>query len=57
MRRTTSNYELPGDACPTFAALYEGLQDMERDLHEHIHLENNILFPAAVELERKMAGI
>lgn len=45
MRTLTSNYQLPGDACPTFAALYEGLVAVEADLHEHIHLENNILFP------------
>ena len=50
MRKTSSNYRLPADACPTFAALYEGLAAVEADLHEHIHLENNILFPAALRL-------
>jgi regulator of cell morphogenesis and NO signaling len=45
MRELTSEYALPGDACPTFAALYAGLAAIEADLHEHIHLENNILFP------------
>jgi regulator of cell morphogenesis and NO signaling len=51
MRDLTSNYRLPEDACNTFRALYEGLQALETDLHEHIHLENNILFPKSVELE------
>ena len=51
MRRITSNYRLPDDACPTFAALFEGLDALEKDLHEHIHLENNMLFPNAQKLE------
>ena len=51
MRRVTGDYQLPEDACPSFTALYAGLQDLERDLHRHIHLENNVLFPAATELE------
>lgn len=49
MREATSNYKLPADACPTFAALYDGFAEVEADLHEHIHLENNILFPRALE--------
>ena len=49
LRRATKGYALPTDACPTFAALYEELQKMEADLHQHIHLENNILFPRALE--------
>lgn len=48
MRELTGNYALPVDACPTFAALYDGLKAVEADLHEHIHLENNILFPRAL---------
>lgn len=56
MRQQTHNYHLPDDACMTFATLYEALHLMEKDLHEHIHLENNILFPAAVELETAMTG-
>ena len=51
MRSITRDYQLPADACPSFTALYAGLQDLERDLHRHIHLENNVLFPAAAELE------
>ena len=54
MRQTTEQYRLPSDACQTFAALYDGLQAMEADLHEHIHLENNILFPGSVAREVDM---
>jgi regulator of cell morphogenesis and NO signaling len=51
MRGITKDYDLPDGACPSFTALYAGLQDLERDLHRHIHLENNVLFPKAMELE------
>jgi regulator of cell morphogenesis and NO signaling len=51
MREMTDGYRVPDDGCESFRALYEGLADMEADLHEHIHLENNILFPRAIELE------
>ena len=51
IRKVTGGYALPDDACPTFRALYEELERMESDLHQHIHLENNILFPRAIELE------
>jgi regulator of cell morphogenesis and NO signaling len=51
MRELTNDYTLPEGACPSFTALYAGLEDLERDLHRHIHLENNVLFPAAVKLE------
>ena len=50
MRSVASDYALPDDACPTFTALFETLQEMEADLHEHIHLENNILFPRTVDM-------
>jgi regulator of cell morphogenesis and NO signaling len=51
MHALTGDFALPPDACQSFRALYEGLQEMEADLHQHIHLENNILFPRAIELE------
>lgn len=54
IRRLTGNYGLPDDACQTFAALYDGLQALEADLHEHIHLENNILFPKSMVQEVTM---
>ena len=53
IRELTSDYTLPDDACPSFEALYEGLKGLEADLHEHIHLENNILFPKAIEIEQQ----
>jgi len=53
LRTLTRNYELPPYACNTVRALYDGLQALEQDLHVHIHLENNILFPRAVALERR----
>lgn len=51
LRALTGDFELPGYACSTVAALWEGLKALEADLHTHIHLENNILFPRAVALE------
>jgi regulator of cell morphogenesis and NO signaling len=51
MRTLSGNYDPPEDACTSYRALYEGLKEFERDLHRHIHLENNILFPRAAELE------
>ena len=51
LRQLTGNYTPPEDACNTFRALYFELAEMERDLHRHIHLENNILFPRAIALE------
>jgi regulator of cell morphogenesis and NO signaling len=57
MRILTGNYTPPPDACPTFCTLYEALEAMERDLHEHIHLENSVLFPKARDLElRSVSG-
>lgn len=54
MREITSGYQLPDDACNTFKALYDGLKALEVDLHKHIHLENNILFPKTIELEKSI---
>ena len=57
MREVTNDYLLPEGACPTYTALFAGLQDLERDLHKHIHLENNVLFPAAVKLEEPAMAV
>lgn len=51
IRSITGDFQLPEYACVTYRALMTGLQDLERDLHVHIHLENNILFPRAQRLE------
>jgi regulator of cell morphogenesis and NO signaling len=52
IRSITNRYTLPANACVTYQALYRGLKEFEEDLHRHIHLENNILFPRALEFER-----
>jgi regulator of cell morphogenesis and NO signaling len=56
MRSAARGYTLPDRACSTYEALYLGLKEFEQDLHLHVHLENNILFPRAVELERDASG-
>lgn len=48
MRQLTGDMEAPQEACPTWRALYLGLQQLERELMEHIHLENNVLFSRAL---------
>jgi len=55
MRLLTSDYKVPADACISYQTLYQALENFEKDLHQHIHLENNILFPKALDLERKLA--
>jgi regulator of cell morphogenesis and NO signaling len=52
MRELSEGYTPPQDACVSFQTLYRALDEFERDLHQHIHLENNILFPRSVEMER-----
>lgn len=51
LRALTSDYTVPPDACISYRTLYEALENFERDLHQHIHLENNMLFPKALDLE------
>jgi regulator of cell morphogenesis and NO signaling len=51
LRKASSNYKVPADGCISFRTLYRALEEFEKDLHQHIHLENNILFPRAAELE------
>jgi regulator of cell morphogenesis and NO signaling len=51
LRSATKNYTLPDDACTSYQLLYQGLQAFEADLHQHIHLENNLLHPRALALE------
>jgi regulator of cell morphogenesis and NO signaling len=56
IRRLSAGFALPADACATFTALYRELAAFEADLHRHIHLENNILFPRALEEEHAAAA-
>jgi len=51
IRNQTEQFTTPEDACPTYHAFYDGLREFEQDLHQHIHLENNVLFPRAIKLE------
>lgn len=53
IRGLTNNFELPEGACPTYHALYTTLADFEALTHRHVHLENNVLFPRAIELAGK----
>lgn len=55
IRSLSSEYTAPADACTSFRVLYEGLKEFEADLHRHVHLENNVLFPRAVEMEAAVA--
>ena len=48
----TNNYTLPADGCNTYKVTFAMLEEFEQDLHKHIHLENNILFPKAAKLEK-----
>ena len=56
VRALTSDFQTPADACISYQTLYQALENLEKDLHQHIHLENNILFPKALELENAMNG-
>lgn len=50
----TGNYNPPADACNTYRVAFALLKEFEDDLHLHIHLENNILFPKAIDLEKRL---
>lgn len=50
LAEVTNNYTPPNDACGSYGALYLGLRDLQSDLHQHVHLENNVLFPMAQKL-------
>jgi regulator of cell morphogenesis and NO signaling len=52
LHEITRDFEVPEYACVTYKAMLSGLRELEQDLHMHIHLENNILFPRALKLER-----
>ena len=54
INKLSNNYQPPKDACATFRVLYNELREFEEDLHVHVHLENNILFPKAKLLEERL---
>jgi regulator of cell morphogenesis and NO signaling len=55
LRQLTEGFRPPPDSCPTFQTILAGLADLEDDLHQHFHKENNILYPRAEKLEREVA--
>ncbi len=56
MRESTDGYQPPEWACNTYRAMLDGLKQLEWDLHQHIHKENNVLFPKAIRREAELAG-
>lgn len=52
LRKSSSDFQPPADACVSYRTLYGALATFEADLHQHIHLENNILFPRAIAMEK-----
>lgn len=54
MKNAADGYNPPEDACNSYQFLYKKLKELDEDLHQHIHLENNILFPKALKLGREL---
>lgn len=54
IRKLTENFTPPADACTTYKLSFAALQNFEKDLHQHVHLENNILFPGATTLIKQL---
>jgi regulator of cell morphogenesis and NO signaling len=52
LRELTANYKVPDDGCNTYQATFGQLAELDADLIQHIHIENNILFPRAIEREK-----
>lgn len=57
IRDLSVNFVVPENACFSYRTLYNALEGLEADLHQHIHLENNVLFPRAVEMENKVQSV
>jgi len=57
MRAVSNGFTAPAGACPTLVGLLHGIDAFERDLHRHIHLENNLLFPLAVDMEKEVMSV
>jgi regulator of cell morphogenesis and NO signaling len=54
MRVLSNDFTVPAEACISYQTLYEALTELEADLHQHIHLENNVLFPRVLEMENAL---
>lgn len=57
IRHLTNNFEMPARACSTHIALYTGLREFEADLREHARVENEVLFPRAIEMESTLSQL
>ncbi|WP_420152122.1 iron-sulfur cluster repair di-iron protein [Siphonobacter sp.] len=57
IRSVTNNFTVPADGCYSFQLLYQQLEAFETDLHQHVHLENNILFPKAIQVEQQLHAV
>ncbi len=57
MRRLTNNYEFPGNACTNHQVMFRKLHELDNDLVQHKHLENNILFPKAIAMEQNLLQV
>jgi regulator of cell morphogenesis and NO signaling len=53
LRAASGDYTAPADGCISYRTLYSALEEFEADLHQHIHLENNVLFPRAAVIEQE----
>lgn len=54
-RKLTNNYMIPADACRYYAQLFQRMEEFEKELMLHIHIENNILFPKAIQIHKIFA--
>jgi len=54
IQKLSDNFTPPKDACASYRVLFQNLEGLQDDLHKHVHLENNILFPKALELEKRL---
>ena len=57
IRDLTKGFAVPDDGCTTYQVTMAELAAFEKDLHQHIHLENNVLFPKAIDLEARGRGV
>lgn len=57
IREITNNFTSPADACNSYTILFKKLDEYENDLHKHVHLENNILFPKSISVENELQTV
>ena len=57
MRAVSDNFTVPADGSPLYASTFNMLKEFEHDLHRHVHLENNIMFPRAIEMEKHVTYV